>query len=251
MTSLKIYLMNINSLLRIVTVCIITACIICVLSVTVHASGVPSITAEVVSAKPHDTVDVSIDLSNNPGMVSATLSVSFDKNALSLTKVTDGGLLGVQSHKPEFTSPYTLVWVNDTATKNFTANGTIATLTFKVNSTAAYDRTYPIFISYDYENYDIFDKDLKKIKLQTINGAVKVTKNDSFILGDANTDSKVTVEDAVCIQRIIAQLLSRDQIDIVAADVDEDGYISIIDVTCIQRYLSKKSILYPIGDKIE
>ena len=241
------FLLNKRFLLRIITVCIIIVIAICNIVVVAAASNDPFIFGEVVIAQPNDTVKVKIFLSNNPGIVSATIKVTFDANVLSLTKVTDEGLLGTQSHKPELTSPYTLAWVNDTATKNYTSNGTIVTLSFKVNSTASYEKTYPIRISYDYENYDIYDKDLNLIKFQTVNGAVKITQNQSFILGDANKDSKVTVVDASCIQKYIAQIKSNESIDILAADVDEDGYTTIIDVTIIQRYLSKISVPYLIG----
>ena len=244
------FLLNKRWLLRIITVFITVVFATCNVLMVSGATNKPSLEGEVVSAQPNDTVNVKIFLSNNPGIVSATINVTFDTSVLSLTKVTDGGFLGVQSHKPEYTSPYTLAWVNDTATKNFTSNGAIAILSFKVSNSASYGKTYPIRISYDYENYDIYDKDLNTIRLQTINGAVKISHNRSFILGDANNDSKITIADTSFMQKYIAQIKSNDSIDIVATDVDEDGYTTIIDVTYIQRYLSKISVPYPIGTKI-
>lgn len=219
--------------------------------IVLSASGYPSINGEVVIGQPNDTVNVGIDLSDNPGIVSATIRVNYDSKVLTLTKVTDGGLLGVQSHKPEKTSPYTLVWVNDTATKNFSSNGTIATLSFKVSKAAIYGKSYPITISYNYENYDIYDKDLRIKKFLTIDGAVKITKNHSLVIGDVNQDKKVTIDDSQSIQEVIARLLSSESIENVTADVDEDGYTSIIDVTLIQRYLSNNYVPYPIGKLIE
>lgn len=240
-----------SSIIRAVTVIILAVLLVSFVSIDAYSKSVPTIAGEVVSAQPNDTVKVRINLSNNPGIVSATIYVSFDDSVFSLIKVTDGGLIGAQSHKPELTSPYTLVWVNDTATKNYTSNGTIATLYFKVRNTATYGKTYPITICYNYENYDVYDKDINIIRFQTINGAVKVSNNRSFILGDANRDSKVTIVDTGCIQEYITYLLPDESIDIVSTDVDEDGYTTIIDVTFIQRYLAEKYTPYPIGKTIK
>lgn len=241
---------NKKALLIIVTLCIVLVSTIGEISTFAYSKSTPTISGEVVSSQPNSIVNININMSNNPGIVSATINVSFDSNALSLTKVKDGGLIGTTSHKPELTSPYTLAWVNDTATKNYTSNGTIVTLTFKIKNTASYGQTYPIIINYDYENYDVYDKDLNIIKFQTINGAVKISIYSSFILGDANRDSKVTIKDTSIIQRFIAHIVTEDSVDIVATDVDEDGYTTIIDVTFIQQYLAKDNIPYPIGKTI-
>lgn len=238
-------------ILQIATLFIMSTFVFCMVPVAVHALNTPSITAEVVAAKPNSDVQVKIILSGNPGIVSATVKVSFDSSVLSLTNVTDGGLLGVQSHKPEYTSPYTLAWVNDTAVRNFTSNGTITTLSFHVSNTASCGKTYPVRISYDYANYDIYDKDLNTLRFQTINGAVKITNNQSFVLGDADQDSRVTNADANCLQRFSAQKSMNGSFDMAAADVDLDGVVSIIDVSFIQRFLSNNSVPYPIGKKIE
>ncbi len=68
------------------------------------------------------------------------------------------------------------------------------------------------------------------------------TKNPNYsrpncILGDADGDGEVTIFDATCIQRYLAEL-STIAFDRMAADSDEDGEVSIFDATCIQRYLA-------------
>ena len=226
--------------------------VFCLSCYTVRAAGAndPMISADIVSANPGSTVSVRIIISNNPGLVSATIRVSFDSKFLSLTKVSDAGILGNNSHKPEYESPYTLAWVNDTATKNFTASGTVATLTFKVSSKAKTGESYQIRISYNYDNYDIYDKDLKQVRFQTIDGIVKISNNHSYVLGDANKDSRVNGSDTKFIQEYVAQIITAQSIDADAADVDIDGQVSIIDVTSIQRYLSNQSVRYPIGKRI-
>ena len=251
MATLRIALFSKKVLLRIVTFCILSAFTVGIMPVTAYTSSMPSITGEVVYARPNDTVKVNINLSNNPGIVSATIHVDFDSGVLSLTKVTDGGLLGVQSHKPEYTSPYTLAWVNDTATKNYTSNGTIATLTFVVNKNAVRGNAYPVKITYDYDNYDIYDKDLNSIYFNVSSGIIKVaTKNHRFILGDVNSDNTINNLDVYNAQQYIAQIKSSKSIDVDAADVDYDGFVTVIDVTFIQRYLVGFEIPYSIGKTI-
>jgi len=143
---------------------------------TVFAETVktPQITVSQVEGKAGETVKVEIALSNNPGIVSMTLRVDYDTEMLTMTKFTDAGLLGAQSHKPERTSPHTLVWVNDTATENITANGTVLTYEFKINENAPANAVYPIEVSYTPNNYEIYDKDLNQKDFDIVNGSVKV-----------------------------------------------------------------------------
>lgn len=141
----------------------------------VMAENAPVIVVDTVTANPGETVEVNISLQNNPGIVSMTLRASYDSTVLTLTNVEDGGILGTQSHKPQYSSPYTLAWVNDTATTNFTANGVIATLEFAVNESAIVGENYPITISYDAENYDIYNKDVECVDFAIANGSVTVS----------------------------------------------------------------------------
>ena len=208
------------------------------------------ITAENVTANPGDTVDVKISLSNNPGIVSATIKVDYDSNVLTLTKVTDAGVLGTQSHKPEYTSPYTLAWANDTATTNYTVNGTIVTLTFKVGNNAENGKSYPISLSYNYNNYEIYDKDLNPVEFSISNGSISVTQSSAKLLGDVDGDGEVTIIDATLIQRYLVQLKVY-AFDEEAADSDGDGEITIVDATFIQRWLAQIPTPYNIGDPIK
>ena len=209
-----------------------------------------AISADYVVTNPGETVDVNINLFNNPGIVSATIKVKYNSSVLSLKKVTDAGMLGIQSHKPEYTSPYTLAWANDTVTSNFTINGTIATLTFKVNDDAEKGKLYPIELSYNYDNYDIYDKDINPIQFDMINGGIFIA--DSFIiLGDTDGDGTVEIRDSTWIQRFAANMDLPFSITKTRSDVDENGYINIMDATAIQYYLANMKTPYKIGEKIE
>ena len=128
------------------------------------------------------------------------LNVNFDSNALRLVSVEDAGVLGTTAHKPELTAPYTLTWVNDTATENYTVNGAVVTLTFEVIEGTALGE-YEISVTYDNGDYDIFDKDLNTVDFRTVSGTVTVV---DYISGDVNGDGAVNKLDRVILTRYLA-----------------------------------------------
>ena len=133
----------------------------------------PTISASNVEANPGDTVDVTVNIANNPGVTSVLLSIGYDSSVLTLTGVTDGGILGSAFHSNNYKNPYTLSWANDTATTNITANGVAVTLKFKVANNAAIKK-YPITVSYDVDNYEVIDKDMNPISFGLVNGSIDV-----------------------------------------------------------------------------
>lgn len=133
-----------------------------------------TILVDKVEAVAGETASVTINLANNPGIIAMKLLVSFDTDVLTLTKVTDAGVLGTQYHKPEKVSPYTLSWGMDTAEENCTFNGTIVTLEFAVAENAEVGSVIPIEISYDLDNFDIFDFDGNQVEFAVVNGSVTV-----------------------------------------------------------------------------
>ena len=130
----------------------------------------PAIVVDSVAAEPGETVTVCVSLEDNPGIVSMMLTVDFDE-ALELIGRTDTGLLPGQVHSPTLGNPYTLCWVNDTATTNYTVNGSLVELTFKLSENAE-PGTYPITITYDLDNYDIYNCDVELVEFEVVNGGV-------------------------------------------------------------------------------
>ncbi len=78
-----------------------------------------------------DEFSVSVNISENPGIISLRLTVSYDMEVLELKEVSDSRLLnGYTQPSPTISSPYTLRWSDALATENNTSNGTIVILTF-------------------------------------------------------------------------------------------------------------------------
>lgn len=72
---------------------------------------------------------------------------------------------------------------------------------------------------------------------------------DSLLLGDVDGDGEVTIIDATCIQRKLANIATAKYIE-AAADTDEDGELTIIDATVIQRWLAQLPTNENIGKPI-
>lgn len=181
------------------------------------------------------TVDVKLTLQNNPGIASMSLKVHFDSSVLILTEVLDGGILGENAHKPEMTSPYTLSWVNDLATENFTENGTLVTLRFTIAEDAP-EGIYTIVATYDADSGDIMDKDLLDVEMEIISGSVNVSK---LLIGDVNGDGEISARDRAVLTRYLADWEGyADQVDLQAADVNQDGSVDTRDRAILTRYLA-------------
>lgn len=138
----------------ILAVCILMTQAVC-FTAFADSESMPSIVVSSAETKAGDIVDVTITMSNNPGLVSANLYVNYDADVLKLKEVKDGGLLSGVTHSDNYTtSPYGLCWVNDTASENFIVNGVLATLTFEVSAEAVTGAT-TVSIEQDILNYDM------------------------------------------------------------------------------------------------
>nr|WP_316614311.1 dockerin type I repeat-containing protein [uncultured Ruminococcus sp.] len=72
-----------------------------------------------------------------------------------------------------------------------------------------------------------------------------------YLLGDANGDGKVTINDVTIIQRYFAKLpLSISADTLMWGDVDGDGRLTIADATFIQRHLTNLPVPYDVGKPI-
>ena len=227
---------------KIISVILAGALMLCISLPCGAQEGTPTVSASVTEAMAGDTVDIEISLESNPGIVSMTLTVEYDTAALTLVSVTDAGVFGMQSHKPELESPYTLVWCNDTATENYMIEGTVATLTFTVNE-GAEEASYPIKLSYSYKSYDIYDKDINRIEFATVDGAINVVKGEEppapdVILGDVNGDGTINGKDINDLKRAVAGNFVLAGNSFIAGNVYVDDKINGMDVNNLARYLA-------------
>ncbi|MBE7002334.1 MAG: hypothetical protein E7421_06560 [Ruminococcaceae bacterium] len=193
-----------------------------------YEENAPKIFADTTKTYAGNSVSVNISFANNPGIASATLQVNFDTEALTLVEVNDLGNLGTQAHKPELVSPYTLSWANDTIDQDITHNGAVVTLVFEVAEDAE-TGDYPIEISYDYSNHDIYNVNLDKVYFHTASGLVTVEEAVvETICGDVNNDGKINSLDELDLALYVAGMNTK-PINEAAADVNVDGKINSLD----------------------
>ena len=201
-------------------------------------SDVGTITVSTVTGQVGNTIDVNVSVAGNPGIASMLLNLHYDSNYLKLVGVKDGGILGATVHSDDLAiNPYVLTWANDTASENITANGVIATLTFEVSEDTPTGH-YPIMVSYDNDNYDIFDVNLNTVEFLTVDGGIAIIDH---IIGDVNGDGSVNTLDRAVLSRYLSKWSGYDDINLKAADVNMDGRVNTLDRAILTRYLSKWS----------
>ena len=61
----------------------------------------------------------------------------------------------------------------------------------------------------------------------------------AYILGDVNDDGKVDVSDATLVQMHAAEIVTFDELHLLAGDVNKDGVADITDVTLIQQFAAE------------
>ena len=100
------------------------------------------LTVDEQESKPEQEVTINLTFTNNPGIIAALFDLQYDKERLELIKAEDKGLLsGAVFSKSYSDYPYKMVW-NSSSAKNFTENGTLVTLTFKVAENAKSGKAY-------------------------------------------------------------------------------------------------------------
>lgn len=188
------------------------------------------ITVERVKGKAGATVNVAVEIKNNPGVAGMQLKLFYDGN-LKLTEVSQGRALG----NLDFTvpgdlnaNPVVLPW--DGLSADF-SNGTILNLTFEVKEGAP-EGFYPIEI--ECSKSGIYDDNLDDVTFEIINGGVEVV---NYVPGDINGDGVVGTKDVTVLRRYIAGGYNVTVVD-EALDVNRDDAITTKDVTALRRFIA-------------
>lgn len=110
---------------------VMLALVLCVgmLSVVASAAGTPALTVSSATGAAGESVEVTVKLSNNPGIAMLEFGVDYDSSRLELEGMTTSGLDGAMA-----TTNY--IWVTTNAADS-TYEGKILTIKFKVKADAA------------------------------------------------------------------------------------------------------------------
>ena len=165
--------------LVLVVVMLLTCCLHAAPLSVIAQTTDPTIVVSEVIASAGGTAKVTVGLQNNPGIISMQLQMNYNTDLLTLTNVTDAGVLGNVFHNPTYDSPYVLSWVNDIAPANFTVNGTVATLEFAVSDGVPVGTVIPVEVTYNYNNYDIYNFNAQPVQFAIDNGSIAVQHIDA------------------------------------------------------------------------
>ena len=100
-----------------------------------YAQSAPTIHVSHETGEVGDVVNVTFSLENNPGIISLKLEVAYDDTKLEIVGVNDAGKLGPTLHldlEELDLCPYKLSWFELFPPDDYTFNGVIATLEFKI-----------------------------------------------------------------------------------------------------------------------
>lgn len=115
---------------------------------TVQAASTPRVSVQTVSATAGDEVSVTVTLSGNTGFSDLSIELDYDPAILKLVQAEQEALTSNcrQSQSQHLTDrPYSLIWVSGTSLCE--ANGTLATLTFRISEDAPSGDT-PVSVSF-------------------------------------------------------------------------------------------------------
>lgn len=152
-----------------VSIFLVISALFAALSIATFAAGTPTFVVSSATAEPNDTVNVTINIKNNPGIASAKLVVTYD-SALTLESVTYGKNLGGMTQQPyKLTSPVILNWIS--AFTNLTTDEIYATLVFRVSSSATAGK-HTVSVTYDED--DVYNLNENNVYFAVENGCVTV-----------------------------------------------------------------------------
>lgn len=144
-----------------------------------------SVRIDTVYAEPGESVDVAVEILNNPGIISVEFKVSYDTDILELAsqpddcKLFSGGDCMFSGTLDTY--PYSVSWMDAVSRDNYTDNGDIVILHFNVLNTAETGLT-----EITVENINALDVNLDDVVLESISGGVEI-KNEEITTTNSTT----------------------------------------------------------------
>ncbi len=209
-----------------------------------------TITAETVNGAPGITVDVSVIVENNPGILGMTMKLEYDESALTLVEATNGEAFEVLKMTPpkNYKSGCNFVWYADDIASSDIADGSILDLKFTISEDVVFGEEFDITVTC--QSGSVFDANLDPVDVVTVDGMVRVM----YVPGDVSGDDKVAANDLILLSRYIADGNMNNNTDgynvninELAADVDESNTIAAKDLILISRFISDGCITDPEG----
>ncbi|MBQ8892896.1 MAG: hypothetical protein IJ043_00625 [Clostridia bacterium] len=185
-----------------------------------------------------DTIEVTLNLVNNPGVAGMTVAVTYDTAGLTLVGVANGTMFSL-AEIPSVEGADGKITMSFVNIPNVTADGAFVTLTFTVNADLE-EGSFPIEVelskSPDNDPADTGAADYDG-NYVAIGGSGAFVTLDGYIWGDVNNDGVADGLDAVLIMQYAAGTLTlEDMAKPQAADTNGDGTIDGLDAVLIMQY---------------
>lgn len=186
--------------------------------------------------KANDTVDLTLKLRDNPGLLGGLFLIECDTSVYYLDCVENGGYAytpgEIASDDLFVVAPYENGWkVLFFGPEAITEDGSLFSLKLKVNPDAM-SGTYPIKVSYSADNMLGTDYLEKEVLCES---AITGTT----VRGDIDADGELTLADVVMILRHVVGLDVLSGLSALnAADVNNDGSINNVDALRLARYIA-------------
>ena len=199
--------------------------VITVLPTTAASEGNGTVKFSECSARIGTTVTVDVSIVDNPGIAIASITLDYDKEALTLVSIENGEIF------PTLDTGINLLWSADA---NCEGDGVLATLTFEVNENAkAKDYTISARVN------EAYNRALEKIELSVSNGKIAAYE---FIYGDVNDDDLINALDVLLLRIYMADYDYETDTSSVTlgkgADANGDGSVAAADVLLMRIYMA-------------
>ena len=204
-----------------------------------------------VYATPGSTVAVAVEIENNPGILGATLTVSWDEGLTLVDSASGQAFAELTYQAPSrYTNGCNFVWYGSTVKQ--VKDGKVLVLTFQVEETAEEAKVYGITVTYD--SRDILDQSYNTVELTVKNGSVRIV---TYKPGDVTGDDRINPLDLIKLSQYISDGGKTDPdgfnvtINTNAADVNDDDRINPLDLILISQYISDGCKTDPDGYNVE
>ena len=139
------------------------------------ADDAPVLKMNVGYGKAGDTVSVTLDLQNNPGILGMILTLEYDENAMKLINVANGDAVSdvlSLTHSKTLSSGIRFIWDGVDLNLDDIKDGALLALEFEISDSAEKGQQYPITIKYN--SGDIIDCDMNEVSPQIQQGYIEI-----------------------------------------------------------------------------
>ncbi len=211
----------------------ISTCSVCIPAQATDSMSGTTITVENTSAEIGSTVKVGIKIANNPGILGATLKITYDENLTLVDSEAGAAFAALDMTKPgRYVSGCNFVWDAQELQPEDILDGEILVLTFEVSDSATANQSLGISVTCDSD--DVFDGNFETVPLNLVSGRILVI---DYLPGDLNEDGIINSKDVVLLRRNIAGGYDL-EVNLSAGDVNDDGKRNSKDVVFIRRYIA-------------